>query len=394
MLNDYLEAARLLREKKQSFVLATVVRTGGHTSAKSGAKAIVTEDGSLVGWVGGSCAEPTVVRESRAALRDGKPRLIRLSPPEELGKGPKEGIVEVAQTCVSGGTLEIYIEPHLPRPHLVAVGHLPITEVLVNLGKDMGYEVTVMSPLVDATKFQRADRVVDHLDFSKLDIRRDTAIVVASHANYDEEALESALATEAAYVSLVASRKRAADVIQYLRQARVPEEQLSRLKNPAGIDLGGSASLNAAGPHANPLSAPSLLARELPRADGSGSPFRLRSLSPLPASADPPEPGRRRAGDFAPAGRLRTPEEIALSIMAEIVMLRRQGQLAPGAPQEDAGEATPSERAEAIDPVCGMSVEVASARHVFEHGGERYCFCCSGCQRAFEREPGSYAVKR
>ncbi|MGH9461528.1 MAG: XdhC family protein, partial [Vicinamibacteria bacterium] len=259
MLNDYLEAARLLREKKQSFVLATVVRTGGHTSAKSGAKAIVTEDGSLVGWVGGSCAEPTVVRESRNALRDGQPRLIRLSPPEELGKGPQEGVVEVALTCVSGGTLEIYIEPHLPRPHLVAVGHLPITEVLVNLGKDMGYEVTVMSPQVDATKFPRADRVVADLDFSKLDIRRDTAIVVASHANYDEEALQAALATQAAYVSLVASRRRAADVIQYLRQARVPEEQLGRLKNPAGIDLGGSASLNAAGPHPiPPLSAPSL----------------------------------------------------------------------------------------------------------------------------------------
>ena len=329
MLNDYLEAARLLREKKRSFVLATVVRTWGHTSAKSGAKAIVTEDGSLVGWVGGSCAEPTVIRESRNALRDGQPRLIRLSPPEELGKGPKEGVVEVAQTCVSGGTLEIYIEPHLPRPHLVAVGHLPVTEVLVNLGKDMGYEVTVMSPQADATKFARADRLVEDLDFSKLDIRRDTAIVVASHANYDEEALEAALATEAAYVSLVASRKRAADVIQYLRQSRVPEEQLSRLKNPAGIELGGS-----------------------------------------------------------------TPEEIALSIMAEIVMLRRQGQLTPGPAQEGVGEATPAKRGEATDPVCGMSVEMASARHVFEHGGELYYFCCSGCQRSFEREPKSYLVKR
>ncbi len=323
MLNDYLEAARLLREKKQSFALATVVRTGGHTSAKSGAKAIVTEDGSLVGWVGGSCAEPTVVREARKALRDGQPRLIRLSPPEDLGKGPKEGVVEVAQTCVSGGTLEIYIEPHL-----VAVGHLPITEVLVNLGKDMGYEVTVVSLQGDAMRFARADRVVEELDFSKLGIRRDTAIVVASHANYDEEASEAALATEATYVSLVASGKRAADVIQYLRQSHVPEEQLSRLKNPARIELGAS-----------------------------------------------------------------TPEEIALSIMAEIVMLRRQGQLAPGPAKETEGGA-PAESGEATDPVCGMTVEVASARHVFEHGGEVYYFCCSGCQRSFEREPKAYLAKK
>jgi xanthine dehydrogenase accessory factor len=117
-------------------------------------------------------------------------------------------------------------------------------------------------------------------------------------------------------------------VIQYLREAHVPEEQISRLKNPAGIDLGGS-----------------------------------------------------------------SPEEIALSIMAEIVMLRRQGLLAPGATQ-DASEETPSEPAEATDPVCGMSVEVASARYVFEHGGEHYYFCCSGCQRSFEREPKTYLVKK
>jgi xanthine dehydrogenase accessory factor len=326
MWDDYLETARLLREKKQSFVLATVVRTGGPTSAKSGAKAIVTEDGILTGWVGGSCAEPTVIREARNALRDGRPRLVRLSPPEELGKGSREGIVEVAQTCVSGGTLEIYIEPHLPRPHLVAVGHLPVTEALVNLGKDMGYEVTVVSPQADAKKFPRADRVVKDLDLSKLNIRRDTAIVVASHANYDEEALEAALATEAGYVSLVASRKRAADVIQYLRESQVPEEQVSRLKNPAGIDL----------------------------------------------------------------GRLASPEEIALSIIAEIVMRRRQGQLAPGPTHE---AATQTEPREATDPVCGMLVDIASAQHVFEHEGERYYFCCAGCQRSFEREPRAYLVK-
>ena len=342
MLGDYLEAARLLKERGQSFVLATVVRAERPTSAKPGAKAIVTDDGTLVGWVGGSCAEPTVVREARKALEDGQPRLVRLCPPEQLGSGSKEGVVEVALTCVSGGTLEIYLEPHLPKPQLIAVGHLPIVEALVNLGKDMGYDVTVMSPEADPRRFPRADHIVTDLDFSKLRIGRDTAIVVASHGNYDEEALEGALATEAAYVSLVASSKRAESVLHDLRQAHVPEERLQQLKYPAGIDLGAS-----------------------------------------------------------------TPPEIAVSILAELVLIRRRS-LIPGMgvethapPGKEAAEAAETEAAprvsqlpEASDPVCGMTVEVGSAQHLSDHAGQVYYFCCSGCKRSFDREPRTYLVKQ
>jgi xanthine dehydrogenase accessory factor len=332
MLRDYLKAASLLREKGQSFVLATVVRAERPTSAKPGAKAIVTDDGTLVGWVGGSCAEPTVVREARKAIEDGEPRLVRLCPPEQLGRGPKEGVVEVALTCVSGGTLEIYLEPHLPKPRIVAVGHLPVAEALVSLGKDMGYDVTVMSPEADAKRFPRADRVLKHLDFSQLEIGRDTAIVVASHGNYDEEALEGALGTKAAYVSLVASSKRAESVLHDLRQVQVPEERLRQLKYPAGIDLGAS-----------------------------------------------------------------TPEEIALSILAELVLIRRR-ELISGLGDETSARQVPepshrSRPIEATDPVCGMTVEAETARHSSEHAGQVYYFCCSGCKRSFDREPKTYAAK-
>ena len=335
MLGDYIEAARLLKERGKSFVIATVVRAERPTSAKPGAKAIVTDDGTLVGWVGGSCAEPTVVREARKAIEDGQPRLVRLCPPEQLGSGPKEGVVEVALTCVSGGTLEIYFEPHLPKPHLIAVGHLPIVEALVNLGKDMGHEVTVMSPEAEPQRFARADRIVTDLDFSKLRIGRDTAIVVASHGNYDEEALEGALATKAAYVSLVASSKRAESVLHDLRQARVSEERLEELKYPAGIDLGAS-----------------------------------------------------------------SPPEIAVSILAELVLIRRR-RLIPGMGVEPAAPHTDAEApsrapelTEATDPVCGMAVEVESAQHLSDHAGQVYYFCCSGCKRSFDREPKTYLVKR
>jgi len=317
---DYLARAHTLQESGQPFALATVVRAERPTSAKAGAKAIVTADGALTGWVGGSCAQPTVIREALKALQDGQPRLMRLCPPEKLGRGAQDGIVEFALTCISGGTLEVYIEPHLPRPQLVVIGHLPIAEALAALGKGLQYTVTVMG--LDATqeRFPQADLVLDRLDFSQLRVRvtAQTYIVVATHGNYDEEALEWALNTEAAYVALVASPKRAEAVRQYLRETGVAEERLARLKCPAGLNIGAS-----------------------------------------------------------------TPEEIALSILAEIVQLRRnlQSPITHSQPP-----------AEAIDPVCGMTVEIATARYVALHNGQSYYFCSAGCKHSFEKEPEKYLV--
>jgi xanthine dehydrogenase accessory factor len=317
---DYLARAHTLQESGQPFALATVVRAERPTSAKAGAKAIVTADGALTGWVGGSCAQPTVIREALKALQDGQPRLMRLCPPEKLGRGAQDGIVEFALTCISGGTLEVYIEPHLPRPQLVVIGHLPIAEALTALGKGLQYTVTVMG--LDATqeRFPQADLVLDRLDFSQLRARvtAQTYVVVATHGNYDEEALEWALNTEAAYVALVASPKRAEAVLQYLRETGVAEERLARLKCPAGLNIGAS-----------------------------------------------------------------TPEEIALSILAEIVQLRRN------LPSPITHSQPP---AEAIDPVCGMTVEIATARYVASHNGQSYYFCSAGCKHSFEKEPEKYLV--
>jgi xanthine dehydrogenase accessory factor len=318
---DYLHKACSLQNAGQPFALATVVRAERPTSAKAGAKAIITADGALTGWVGGSCAQPTVIREALKALEDGLPRFVRLTPPEKMGRGVQDGVIEVALTCISGGTLEVYIEPHLPQSQLVVIGHLPIAEALTALGKGLGYRVTVMG--LDATleRFPHADLVLDRLDFSQLQLPTLTLthIVVATHGNYDEEALEWALNTDAGYVALVASRKRAEAVLQYLRETGLPEDRLTRLKYPAGLDIGASA-----------------------------------------------------------------PEEIALSILAEIVQLRRQSPIS-----HLSSSAVP---AEAIDPVCGMTVEIATARYVAAHAGETYYFCSAGCKRAFEKEPEKHRV--
>jgi xanthine dehydrogenase accessory factor len=323
---DYLDKAHTLRASGQSFALATVVRAERPTSAKAGAKAIITADGVLTGWVGGSCAQPAVIREARKALEDGQPRFVRLTPPEKLGKAAhaQAGIIEVALTCISGGTLEVYIEPYLPQPQLVIIGHLPIAEALAALGKGLNYTLTVMG--LDATpeRFPQADLVLDRLDFSRVRLTSQTYVVVATHGNYDEEALEWALNTQAAYVALVASPKRAEAVLQYLRTTGLAETRLARLKCPAGLDIGAS-----------------------------------------------------------------TPEEIALSILAEIVQLRRR------APETLAQFETPVQtQTEAIDPVCSMTVEIATARYVTAYAGVTYYFCSAGCKRSFEKEPERYLTSQ
>lgn len=326
-MNDYLEKALELQRAGEPFVLATVVRAERPTSAKPGAKALITRNGTLSGWVGGSCARPTVVRKAKEALRDGRPRLLRLSPPERLGGGvPPDGVEEVPLTCVSGGTLEIYLEPHVPKPHLIVVGHLAVSEALVSLGKDLGYRVTVMSPEASEEQFPRADEVTREIDFSRWPQRGDRYVVVASHGNYDDEALEGALATDA-WVTLVTSPKRARSVLEDLRLARVPAERLERLKYPAGLDLGAV-----------------------------------------------------------------TPEEIALSILAEIVQMRRQGTATVTGGMTSGREDVEALEVEAKDPVCGMMVERSSARYTSAHGGQTYYFCCSGCKRSFDREPHTYLV--
>jgi xanthine dehydrogenase accessory factor len=310
-LQDLLSLAADLRRRGESFALATVVRCERPTSAKPGAKALIRPDGHVTGWVGGACAEPVVAREALAALRDGRPRLVVLV--GEGGRDPAraEGLVSYPMTCHSGGTLEIYVEPFLPKALLVLVGHGPVIETLATLAESAGYEVAV---LPDAA----AGEAVHGLTLD-----RDSSVVVATHGELDEDALTRVLATPAGYVSLVASRKRAASIVETLRARGVPREHLDRLKAPAGLDIGAV-----------------------------------------------------------------TPEEIAVSILAEIVHTRRSRKAEPlvGA-AVDAPTAT-----EARDPVCGMTVEVATARHQSDWAGRSVYFCCLRCKEAFDADPRRYAA--
>ena len=324
--------AQNLRKAGTPFVLATVVRVEKPASASVGSKAIVTRDASgagvLTGWVGGSCAEPVVLRESLLALVDLQPRLMHLAPQAALSGIARNGLVEIPMACVSDGTLEIYLEPNVPQPRLVLIGHLPVVEALCALGRDIGYDVLVMGQGASAGRFPRADVVLDY-NLSALELDRMSYVVVASHGNYDEPALEAALRSAAPYVALVSSQKRLAKVREYLLGSGLSAKQLARLKCPAGLDVGAV-----------------------------------------------------------------TPEEIALSILAEIVQLRRRGTLgdvsavvaALGAAHMETG----ANFDVAVDPVCEMHVTISTALWKAEHAGQMFYFCAPGCKRSFMKTPELY----
>jgi xanthine dehydrogenase accessory factor len=215
-----LERAVELQRRGEPFVLATVVRCEAPTSAKPGAKALVRADGTVEGWVGGACAEPVVAREAINALRDGRPRLVGLY--GEGGRVPDraEGILGYPMTCHSGGTLEIYVEPYLPTPVLVLLGHGPVVATLATLGRAAGYDVV---PLADDAAWTGLDA---------LGLGRWPSVVVATHADSDEDALERVLKTRPATWSLVASRRRATAVVE--AAPAVPSERPGRFKARPG----------------------------------------------------------------------------------------------------------------------------------------------------------------
>jgi xanthine dehydrogenase accessory factor len=322
---DVLALAAELSARGESFVLATVVWRRAPSSGKEGATALITPDRHVRGWLGGACAEPTVVREALRALEEGSPRLLFLGPPEELEGHARDGVVAVPIACQSEGALEVYVEPVLPQPQIVAIGRSPAGKTLAALAAGLGWRSVLVDDGGDASDHTGASRVVTSLDLADAGVDERSFVVVATQGHYDEDALERALATPAAYVGLVASRKRADAVLGYLRDRGVADDRLARVHAPAGLDLGHVAT-----------------------------------------------------------------DEIAVAILAEIVQLKAAGELAAatgGSPASASGS-----RHEEIDPVCGMTVDVADSRYRTVHAGRTLYFCSAGCLESFESDPARHAT--
>ena len=223
------EAAELAR-RGEPFALATVVWRQGPSSSQQGSRAIITAEGELRGWIGGACAEPSVIREAQRVIATGEAKLLLLGSPEQFGSlghiggEVPDGMLLVPISCSSEGALEVYIEPVVPVPHLVVVGRSPMASTLADLARNLGW---------------RAE-LVDGPHFTSGDADERSMIVVASQGQDDEGLLERAIAARPAYIGLVGSRKRGAAVLGYLADRGVPQDQLERVRVPAGLDLGST----------------------------------------------------------------------------------------------------------------------------------------------------------
>jgi xanthine dehydrogenase accessory factor len=212
---DVIVAAGRLAGEGKPFALATVVEVRRPASTRRGDRALVTPDGSLVGWVGGACSEPIVVRESLRALSDGNARLVRIGPRAELADQELASDIVLAEShCASEGVVDVVVEPHLPKPLLAIIGDSSAARMLSELAAAIGWRISdQLTPAPDA-------------------------VVVATMGRMDEDMTAAALATGADYVGLVASSRRAGVVLSVLRARGLGEEQLARVRSPAGLDLG------------------------------------------------------------------------------------------------------------------------------------------------------------
>jgi len=230
MSTDLLVKSSELAALGQPFAVATVVRVEGSSSAKPGSKALIDPEGKiLMGWIGGGCAESAVRHEAVKCIQHEKPRLITLDMTDEL--------VGVGMPC--GGVMDVYIEPVLPKPELLIVGHGRIAETLAALGGLMGFSVTVDDPGGDRHSFPGADRLItDDLDLTRAAIGSRTYVVIATQHKSDHLWLQKAIESEAAYIALISSPHRARLVLDYVALTGVPTEKLERVWAPAGLDLG------------------------------------------------------------------------------------------------------------------------------------------------------------
>ena len=232
-----------LKADGQPFAVATVIRTISVTSAKAGAKAVIQADGTVVeGWIGGGCARAAVLKAARESIADGEPRLVSVQPEDLLMDSgvvageERDGIRFARNMCPSQGTMDVFVEPVIPRPELVILGSSPVAIALAALAKALGFTRTIGAPANDQALFPDAEHRISGFELEPAK-RTWRFVVVATQGKGDEAALHSALTVETDYVAFVGSRKKAASLIDKLAASGVQPERLDSLKAPAGLDL-------------------------------------------------------------------------------------------------------------------------------------------------------------
>jgi xanthine dehydrogenase accessory factor len=244
MAPDILDLAAQRKSKGEPFALATVVRTVDVTAAKAGAKALIGQDGSISeGWIGGGCARAAVLKAARQALADGKSRLVSIQPKDlldeqGLGAGEdRDGVVFANNFCPSKGTMDVFVEPILPKPALLVLGASPIAVALADLAANMGFDVTVAAGKDELARFGSVAAKIEGFEIKPTNAPR-TYVVVSTQGSGDRTALRAAAGLDAKYIAFVGSRRKAAALRDELASEGVPRARLDAIKAPAGLDIG------------------------------------------------------------------------------------------------------------------------------------------------------------
>lgn len=328
---DLLQLEQRLIASGAPFAVVTVIRAAPPTSTQVGAQALVEGDGALHGWIGGGCARAIVIEAARAAMRSGLPRRVRIS--NELA-APDPDVDVHAMPCASNGALELFIQPTVPAPLVVVYGATPAAREACLLARRMGLRASLAAEGARHDADANADADA-HGPLAPL------LVLIATQGEGDEDALEAALRSPARAVLLIASRRKAERLRETMRMRGIGEARLAALQAPAG-----------------------------------------------------------------PAIHAHTPQEIALGAVAGLVALRHEfeecdareggadtsasGEAVPPLPPCEIGMEATHAAGHYVNPVCGMSVEKATAKHVIDYAGQRVYFCCDCCKTEFERAPERY----
>ena len=305
-----------VQECNEPKALAMIVRRDVPSSGKPGDSAVITKEGEVRGWIGGGCTKGIVIKEALEAIREQKPRLVRIEPKTDAPE--QDGVKNYKMTCASGGSLDVYIEPLMPMTNITIFGRSHIAKALCAIGEPAGFSMKVVSDLADDGMFGSAS-IETLKDFDRSTDLSDSYVVVCTQGEDDANSLAAAIGSGPKYLAFVASYRKANSVFMELKRSGVPHDELVKIKTPAGLDI------NA-----------------------------------------------------------KTAEEVAISILAQIVEAKRSVE------NETSEEVTQELEDLYINPVCKIPVQKSTAKHVLEYKGEKVYFCCDGCKVSFEKEPTAY----
>jgi len=327
MLDEFLHDTEQLKKKNEPFAIAMVIRREAPSSGKVGDKAVINKYGEIIGWVGGGCVKGIIVKEAEDAMKTGKARLVTIG--NSLTPSKQEGVMEYKMTCQSEGSVEIFIEPILPQPHLLVIGKSAIAKALVKMARLSGYRITGVAQDANLITFEKVDELITQVNLSQVKTTTATFIVVVTQGEGDEKALTEALQKEYAYLGFVASKKKMISIKEYLESSGIDKNKIDSIISPAGIDI------NAKKPEEVAIS---ILAQIIQIQNGTDAPPKFEKFE---------------------------------------------------ATKDDGGK-SPSYY---INPVCGVPIDMNNPKHIVEYKGEKVYFCCDGCKVKFDAEPEKYMKK-